>query len=259
MPPPFSGSPADVDLLEGSAGADPALDVALPHALVGLIGEGRRRRGAVRCYRPAPTVAFGRRDVFLPGFSRAARAALRHGFTPVIRGAGGRAAAYHEQCLVFDEIMPSCESTGGIRERFADEARRQAAALRELGIDARVGEVPGEYCPGEFSVNAGGRVKLIGAAQRVVRGAWLLSSVVIVASGGAIRDVLIDVYAELGLDWDPVTAGAIADAAPEVGLEDVRRALLAVYANRYRLEPAAIDQPTLTRATTLLERHHVDV
>jgi lipoate-protein ligase A len=144
---------------------------------------------------------------------------------------------------------------GGIQERFADEARRQADALRSLGVDARVGEVAGEYCPGEFSVNARGRVKLIGAAQRIVRGAWLLSSVVVVQA--ALRAVLEDVYGALGLEWDPATVGAVADEAVGVAVEDVRRALLDSYEGRYRLVPATIGEPELTRARDLLERHRV--
>ena len=129
----------------------------------------------------------------------------------MIRGAGGRAAAYDEGCLVFDEIMPAADSMTGIQARFSDEAERQARALRSLGVDARVGEVPGEYCPGEFSVNARGQTKLIGAAQRIVRGAWLLSTVVVVEPAAALRAVLEDVYAALGLDWDPATTGSVAD------------------------------------------------
>lgn len=248
----------DVDLLEGRAGEDPALDVALPHALVGLVGEGRHRP-VVRCYQPAPTVAFGRRDSFLPGFAGAAAAARRRGFTPVIRGAGGRAAAYDEACLVFDEVMPASESTTAVQERFAGEARRQAEALRGLGVDARVGAVPGEYCPGEFSVNARGRVKLIGAAQRIVRGAWLLSSVVVVRGAGGLREVLSAVYGALELGWDPATVGAVADEAPGVSVEDVRRVLLAEYARRHRLVPAAIGEVALARAGELLERHRVEI
>jgi lipoate-protein ligase A len=246
----------DVDLLEGRAGADPALDVALPHALVGLVADGRHRP-VVRCYRPATTVAFGRRDSFLPGFATAAGAARRQGFAPVIRGAGGRAAAYDEGCLVFDEIMPAAEGMGGIQERFAREAQRQADALRRLGVDARVGEVPGEYCPGEFSVNARGQVKLIGAAQRIVQRAWLLSSVVVVQGAAGLRAVLDDVYGALGLDWDAATVGAVADEAPGVGVEDVRRAFLAGYAARYSLVPAALGELELARARQLLERHRV--
>ena len=69
-----AGDLSRVDLLDGSAGADPALDVALPHALLGLVAAGRRGP-VLRCYRPHPTVAFGRRDSFLAGFPGAVAAA----------------------------------------------------------------------------------------------------------------------------------------------------------------------------------------
>ncbi len=246
-----------VDLVEGPAGCDPVLDVAMAHALLELVAAGRRPP-VVRWYRPHATVAFGRRDRFLEGFPDAAARARRHGFAPVIRGAGGRAAAYHQGCLIFDEVMPAGASTAGIRERFADDAGWQAEALRGLGVDARVGEVPGEYCPGEFSVNARGRVKLIGAAERIVRGSWLHSSVVVVESAGPILDVLSDVYAALGLEWDPETTGAVADEAAEVGLDEVRRALLDAYAGRYELTPAPLGELERARAEQLLDRHRVD-
>lgn len=243
-----------MDLIEGSAGADAALDVALPHALLGLVATGRRGP-VLRSYRPQPTVAFGRRDSFLPGFPQAAAAAQSLGFTPVIRGAGGRAAAYDEGCLVFDEIVPAADSMTGIQGRFSEEAERQARALRTLGVDARVGQVPREYCPGEFSVNARGQTKLIGAAQRVVRGAWLLSTVVVVESAPRVRAVLEDVYAELGLDWDPATTGSVADEVPGVSVEDVRRALLEEYARRAPLAPAPLAATELAAARELLPRY----
>jgi octanoyl-[GcvH]:protein N-octanoyltransferase len=247
----------EVDLVKGRAGDDPALDVALPHALVGLVAEGRHRP-VVRSYRPQPTVAFGRRDSFLPGFPDAVAAARGGGFMPVIRGAGGRAAAYDEGCLVFEEIMPTGTQMTGIEERFAEEARRQARALRTLGVDARVGAVPGEYCPGEFSVNARGKTKLIGAAQRIMSRAWLLSSVVVVQSAALVRAVLEDVYAALELEWDPATTGSVADEVPGVDVEEVRRAFLAAYAERYRLQPASIGELELARAVELLPRHRAD-
>ncbi len=244
----------EVDLVEGRAGADPTLDVATAHALLDLVAADRRRP-VLRLYRPAPTVAFGRRDTFLPGFATAVATARRHGFIPVVRGAGGRAAAYAEGCLIFDAVMPADGSA--IRDRFAEDARRQARALQNLGVDARVGEVTGEYCPGEFSVNARGRVKLIGAAERIVRGAWLHSSVVVVEGAGSLRALLEDVYAALGLDWEPETTGAVASEAPGVGLEDVRTALLAEYESRYSLTPARLTTADLARAGELLERHRV--
>jgi len=245
-----------VDLLEGSADEEPALDVALPHALLGLVAE-RRRGPVLRSYRPQPTVAFGRRDTFLPGFERAVAAARQRAFTPVVRGAGGRAAAYDPGCLVFDEVMPAEDSMAGIQARFADEAELQAAALRRLGVDARVGPVPGEYCPGEFSVNARGQTKLIGAAQRIVRGGWLLSTVVVVDPAGDLRGALEDVYAELGLEWDPATTGAVADEVPGVSVDDVREAILAQYAERAPLTPRPLAAEELAAANDLVGRYRV--
>ena len=140
--------------------------------------------------------------------------ASRHGFAPVLRAQGGRAAAYDEGCLVIDEIMPASDSMSGIQERFAADARaprRHAAAPRRRRPRR---QVPGEYCPGPFTVNARGERKLAGSAQRLVRGGWLLSTVIVVTAPSALRAVLTDVYDALGLDWDPATVGAVADEAP---------------------------------------------
>jgi octanoyl-[GcvH]:protein N-octanoyltransferase len=246
----------DVDLVRGRAGEDRALEPALAQALLGAAARGER--GAiVRSYRPQPTVAFGRQDSLRSGFEDAAAAARAHGFEPVIRAAGGHAAAYHQECLVLDEVMPAPDAIAGTQERFAAEAERHAHALRGLGVEARVGEVPGEYCPGRFTVNARGAVKLIGSAQRIVKGAWLFSVVVVVSSEDPLREVLTDVYAALELAWDPRTVGAVAAEAPGVTVEQAEQALLAGYASRYRLVPAALAPEAVAAARLVLERHRV--
>ncbi|HEX3688135.1 MAG TPA: hypothetical protein VHV28_00475 [Solirubrobacteraceae bacterium] len=245
---------AHAELLEGRAGEDPVLDLALATALLQQVAAGRRGP-VIRVYRPAPTLAFGRRDSFLPGFERAAAAAMSAGFAPAIRSAGGRAAAYHGECLVIDEIVPAPDAMADVDARFADEAESQAQALRGLGIDARVGEVPGEYCPGRFSVNAGGQTKLIGAAQRIISGAWLLSTVVVVGASTPIRAVLTDVYAALGLEWDPASVGSIADELRGATVEQVQAALLAPLAARYGLSPAHVTDTDREAARALLDRH----
>ncbi len=249
--------PATVDLIEGRAGEDPALDLALAPALLQRVAAGARRP-LVRVYRPWATVAFGRRDSFLPGFAGATAAAHRHGFTPAIRSAGGRAAAYHDECLVIEEIIAAPDANSGIQQRFAAEAERQADALRGLGIDARVGQVPGEYCPGDFSVNARGQTKLIGAAQRTISGAWLFSSVVVVGGSASLRAVLEDIYTALALDWDPASLGSIADERAGVTVREVREALLAPLAARYRLTPAQLSAEDVTAGRGLLGRHRVE-
>lgn len=213
----------------------------------------------LRCYRPPATVAFGRRDAFLPGFGAAARVCEEHGFAPLIRSAGGRAAAYHDGCLVIEEIAVDPSSMSAVQERFAREAQGQARALRRLGVDARVGEVPGEYCPGAFTVNARGAVKLLGAAQRVIRGGWLMSSVVVVEHAAPIRAVLEGVYAALGLDWNPETVGAISDEAAGITHDAVEAALVAAYARRYRLVEGEIPTQAIVAARSRVHRHLPDL
>lgn len=192
------------------------------------------RPATLRLYRPRPTVAFGQRDARLPGFAAAGDAAAARGFAPLIRQAGGRAAAYHPGCLVVDHIEPAADAVVGTRARFAAFGRFFADALTGIGVDAAVGEVPGEYCPGEFTVHGrrDGRpaLKLVGTAQRVVAGAWLFSSVVVVEDSQPLRAVLTEVYSALGLEWHPPTAGAAQDLVPGLAVADVQRALLAAYA-----------------------------
>lgn len=185
----------------------------------------------LRLYRPYPTVAFGQRDARLPGFDEAAEAARGAGFEPLIRKAGGRAAAYHQGCLIVDHIEQHDDAIAGSHARFGLLGELLAEALRRVGVDASVGEIPGEYCPGEFSVHGNGpvRVKLVGTAQRVVSGAWLFSSVIVVEDSAPIRAVLEKTYAALGLEWNPATAGAADDLVPGLTVDTVADAVVAVY------------------------------
>ncbi|WP_309105311.1 lipoate--protein ligase family protein [Arthrobacter sp.] len=191
---------------------------------------------SLRLYRPAPTVAFGQRDANLPGFGAAAEACRKLGFEPLVRRAGGRAAAYHEGTLVIDHVEPHRDAIAGAKGRFAFFGELLAEALRSVGVQAAVGEIPGEYCPGEFSVhgqaadNPCRQVKLIGTAQRVVSGGWLFSSVIVVENSKPIREVLTASYAALGLDWDPRTAGAVNDLVPGLDVPAIEAAVINTYA-----------------------------
>ena len=54
---------------------------------------------------------------------------------------------------------------------FAELAGLLRDALAADGIDVEVGERPGEYCPGRYSVHLRDGPKVAGLAQRVVSGA----------------------------------------------------------------------------------------
>ena len=128
-----------------------------------------------------------------------------------------------------------------MRPRFDQIADRVARALRSLGVDARVGEVPGEYCPGSHSVSAGGRTKLMGVGQRLISGGAHVGGVIVVEGADRVRDILLPVYEAMGLDWRPEATGAVADEVPGVDLADVIDALRDAFAAEYELEEAQLD------------------
>jgi len=198
MPAPFAHIAATMDRLR-----DAAVDTRI-----------------LRVTRPQQVMAFGRRDERMPGFARAAAAATQAGFAPAVRPVGGTFAPMHAGSLVVDEFGWTA------REQWPDERfDRHAALLAEVfasyGIDARVGEVPGEYCPGAHSVNRAGVAKLSGTAQRVARGAWLVSSVVQVEPADALLEVTGRVAAELGTPVDLRAIGSLSDTVPGIRVDEV--------------------------------------
>ena len=200
-----------MQLLHEAAPERPVLDMALSHALLLRIAEGARP-AAVRIYEPGPTVAFSKLDTHAPGFAAACDAARAHGYEPVVRLGGGHAAAYGPGCLIHEEIVPHRSTLEGLQERYAQETLLVQEALLALGAPVEAGQLEGEYCAGAHSLHAGG-VKVAGIAQRVVKGAALISTAVLVDAGPSLRAVLVDVYASLGIEWEPRTAGSLADVA----------------------------------------------
>jgi octanoyl-[GcvH]:protein N-octanoyltransferase len=243
-----------VELLRARHPEDPVLDAAITHALLREVGAGERPATA-RVFRPGPTMAFGRLDALdAKAYDNARAAARDHGYTPLLRLGGGHAAGYDEGAVLVEVIRPMATIADGIGDRFADMTALLVDALRPLGIAARVGALPGEYCAGDWSVNAAG-VKLAGAAQRSIRGASLVTAMLIVEGGARLRAALVDVYAALGLDWRPATAAAADDIVSGLTALDAERAIVATLAARERLTAGELAPATVAHAETLRAAH----
>jgi octanoyl-[GcvH]:protein N-octanoyltransferase len=244
-----------VQLLRSKHAARPALDMAVSAALLREVAAGTRAP-VLRLQRHVPAVAFGRLDALAPGYDAALAAARELGFAPFERLAGGRAAVYHEGVLTIGEVLRDDDAAIHIAQRYEGTATAIAHALASLGVDARVGAVAGEYCAGDFSVNAGGVRKLSGTAQRVVRGAAYVGTVLVVDGAARVAAVVEAVYAALGLEVDPSTTGAVADDVPGATLDAVEDALIAAYAARFGgvLEPVDLDDRVLASARGLESR-----
>jgi octanoyl-[GcvH]:protein N-octanoyltransferase len=199
-------------------------------------------------------VAFGRQDISSPGYERAAAAARAAGFAAVERLAGGRAAVFHQGTIAIARAYADPQPPKRTYARFEEMADLIADALRGLGVDAGVGEVAGEYCPGAYSVNARGKAKLAGIGQRMISGGAHMGGVVVASGGREIADVLVPVYEALQLDWDPETSGSVAqELGREVDVGELEEALIAELAKRYELIDAELDEETVERAARALE------
>jgi lipoate-protein ligase A len=247
-----------LDIIDTAFPGRAAFDSAVSRAVLREVAAGKRP-ATLRIYRPDDVVAFSTTDLRRPRFSLAVRAAHDAGFAAALRLAGGSAAVFHTETLAFAWCTPEEDERAGIRARFERVSDWVARALRRLGVDARVGEVPGAYCPGDYSVNAGDRVKLMGCGQRVVRGAAHTGGVIVVGGSDRVRNVLAPVYAELGFDYDPTTTGAVEDETGAASFEAVRAALLEELPTDLLQRSGAFDDDTYEQAARFESAHRIEI
>jgi octanoyl-[GcvH]:protein N-octanoyltransferase len=183
--------------------------------------------GVLRLRRPRPTAAFSPQDTAHPAYERIKALARARGFEPIERGTGGRLTLFDENALAITIVSPHATPHEHTMRRYELLSLALARALISLGIDARVGELRDEYCPGKYSVNAEGRIKLVGVAQRMNQRCVQMGAIVSVTRSEAALAGLAEAYAAMGLAFNPDTYGAIGDFSSELTYAQVLDAFLA--------------------------------
>ena len=235
---------------------DPPLDIAVSHALLQRVAAGEQP-ATVRLYRPGPTLAFGRLYELAAGFGAACAAGRDRGFTPLRRLAGGRAAAYDEGSLIYEEIVPTGAGLQEMTVRFDAATALLASALVVARRRARRPD-PRRVLPWAPQHHACGRLEgrrrgpaggaRRRAAQRGDRGRPRRPR----------ADVLVDAYRALDVPLTPSTAGALDDVVAGVTTDALADALLqALWDGGHTTAPGAVDEPTLAAARGLRERHAI--
>jgi lipoate-protein ligase A len=156
-------------------------------------------------------VAFGKHDTSADGFSAAVRSVVDSGFDPTVRIAGGRAAVFHPATVRFGYTHAVESPATSMHDRFRWLSGAVVETLSRFGLHAEIGQIPGEYCPGDYSVHMNGR-KVMGVGQRLTKGAAHIGGVVVLDDTASINEVLVPVYELLGIDMDPDVTGAVSDA-----------------------------------------------
>ena len=188
-------------LIRGSLTGDAPLDTATSRAILLGVDEGRLPE-TLQIGTPHAVVAFGKHDTLTDGFDEAVSIARTQGYDPTVRIAGGRAVVFGPTIVRFAWTVASDDPAGSMRTRYARLSESVVQTLAAFDVRGRIGEVPNEYCAGEFSVSIRGHRKVMGVGQRLTRRAAQVGGMIVVSDPDDINRVLVPMYRSMGVPID---------------------------------------------------------
>jgi lipoate-protein ligase A len=199
-------------------------------------------------------VGVTRRDTFRPSFSDAVAAAGELDYPVLVRSAGGGATAADLGTFGFSIIRPAeeTEHRRGITDRYDEAAAFVLGAFSRLGVEAEVGEVQEEFCPGDHSIRIGdgeSGMKVVGIAQRITRRATSVGGIVLVEGERDLARVLERVYAAIRLPFRPESVGSLRLAGYDAGIQHAIEAFATEAERVYGAVRTPVDEKTLALAT----------
>jgi lipoate-protein ligase A len=219
---------------------DPLLDVGVSHALLERAAEAGA--GSLRLWHPLlPALSLGRLDIRDRRSIELATLAREAGATVVRRLAGGRAATLDAGCLCLGWAQPQARLERS-SARYRLTADMIIGALRDLGIEGSLGEAPGEWCPGAWSVQGPGG-KLAGLAQRQIGGSAWCEALIVVERPPALQLLSQRVHELLDIPWREDAQGELARVLP--GEPDLHARLSDAIVRALRREWPALEERAL--------------
>ncbi len=179
----------------------------------------------IRVWTPPRQVAFGRRDATSDGYQRARRIASTSGYEPIDRSVGGSAVAYTGSTIAFAVCVPTDHDRCSIEHRYQDATERLLDAFESIGAAVARGEPPESFCPGDYSLQADGKVA--GIAQRVKRQSALVGGCIIALKTDerSISRVLEPVYDALEIPFAATSVGSLERAGGPADTDTISRAI----------------------------------
>ncbi|MCL1597890.1 MAG: lipoate--protein ligase family protein [Actinomycetia bacterium] len=242
-----------INVISGHLTGDAALDTAVSRAILHRVGSGLLPE-TIQVGTPHNVVAFGKHDTLADHFPRAVSVAIDRGFDPTVRIAGGRAVVFHRGTVRFSWTTQASEPATTMHARFDQIANAVVDSLAALGVETTVGELPGEYCAGSYSVHIVGGGKIMGVGQRLTRSAAQVGGVIVVDDTESINAVLAPVYRALGVDMDPARTGCVADAVPAAP-SVVAASLVDRLSSGRDVSETTLDDETIALASTYRADH----
>lgn len=240
-------------VISGQLSGDAPLDTAVSRAILLQVSDGDLPE-TLQVGTPHRVVAFGKHDTLSDGFGAAIGIATDHGYDPTIRIAGGRAVVFSPTIIRFAWTVPQDNPANTMRARFNALANAVVQCLASFNVRGSIGEVPNEYCAGEYSVHIRGHRKVMGVGQRLTRSGAQVGGMIVVSDPDDINKVLVPIYQALGVPIDPTATGSIADDRVE-SPDDVAEAFTAQIAAGRRTLDVDVSEATMAMATSLRGDH----
>jgi len=206
----------------------------------------------VRVWRPARHVAFGPRDVRAAGYERAREVAWQRGYAVHERSTGGRAVAYTGTTICFAHVDTVADERVGLTDRYDRVTECLSTALTRVGVDIEHGEPADAFCPGSYSLSAGG--KLAGVAQRIRQNAALTAGIVIPRDRDELASILNPVYQALDIPFDPDTVGSVRRAGSDATPETLREAITDALVAGFHSGQSSVQHETVTASVGTSDR-----
>lgn len=205
-------------------------------------------------------VGVTRRDTFRSGFDEAVRASNEEGYPVLVRSSGGGATAAGDGTFGFSVVRPADnrETARSIRERYDEAAGLVLGAFSRMGLQAEVGEVREEFCPGDHSIRVGSwrnGSKVVGIAQRITRRATSVGGIVLVSGERELEHVLKRVYGAMSLPFRTGNVGSLRQAGLAAGVAEVIEAFATEAESRYDAGRISLDEATVEEARRSGGRH----
>lgn len=248
-----SNPSATLHVIRNQLSGDAPLDTAVSRAILRQVSDGDLP-ATLQVGMPHRVVAFGKHDTLSKGFGNAVAVAKEHGYDPTVRIAGGRAVVFSPTIIRFAWTVPEPQPAQTMRSRFESLAGAVVRCLARFKVRGTIGEVPNEYCAGEYSVHIRGHRKVMGVGQRLTQSAAQVGGMIVVSDPDTINGVLVPIYKALGVPIDPTATGSIADER-NVPIDDVARAFVAEVAQGRTTVDVDVSTATLDMATSLRSDH----
>ena len=189
---------------------EPGLDIAVSRT---LLEETSRKKYPVilRAYKGTKQIAFGPSDARNAGYSSAVSFVKKKKFSAVNRLTGGHAVTFHSGTLIFGWMFHDLQARSRMHYYFDYVSNFFRSVINDFELNCFIGEIEGEYCSGKYSLNLDHKIKIAGIAQRIVNNAVYIGGFIAVDNSNLIKEMLIPIYKELGIKWNPQTTGALND------------------------------------------------